>query len=161
MLFNAVRPDRAYFGEKDYQQLAVIRRMTTDLAFGIEIVGMPIVREPDGVAMSSRNAYLSAGERASARALSRALEAGRLAWSAGERAADALRTVIVDRLTADPGVRLDYAEVVHPHSLADLAGGVASDDGAVAVIAAHVGATRLIDNARLDRATPVFVATVD
>jgi len=162
MLFNAVRPDRAYFGEKDYQQLAIIRRMTTDLAFGIEIVGMPIVREPDGVAMSSRNAYLSADERVTARALSRALEAGRMAWASGERDADALRATIVDRLTRDGGLRVDYAEVVHPHSLVDLAGARADNDaGAVAAIAAHVGATRLIDNARLDRDTPVYVATVD
>jgi len=144
-LFNLTRPHVALFGEKDFQQLAVIRAMERDLAFGIEVVGMPIVREPDGLALSSRNAYLSAEERVRALELSRALaEAGR-ASASGERDAAVLRARARSRLEA-AGVRVDYVEVVHPGTLAPVG---QAEPGSVMLVAAFVGATRLIDNARL------------
>jgi pantoate--beta-alanine ligase len=144
-LFNLTRPHVALFGEKDFQQLAVIRAMVRDLAFGIEIVGMPIVREPDGLALSSRNAYLSPDDRARALALSTALaEAARNA-AAGRRDARALRAAARARLEA-AGLRVDYVEVVDPDALAPVAEAV---PGSVMLLAAFAGATRLIDNARL------------
>lgn len=144
-LFNLTRPHLALFGEKDYQQLAVLRAMARDLAFGVEIVGMPIVREPDGLARSSRNAYLSAEARSRALALSRALLEAREAAARGEREAAALVARARARLDA-AGVRIDYAEIVHPDTLAPLAW---AEPGSVMLLAAFVGTTRLIDNARL------------
>jgi pantoate--beta-alanine ligase len=144
-LLNLTRPHVALFGEKDWQQLAVIKAMVRDLAFGIEILGMPIVREADGLALSSRNAYLSADERRRALSLSRALaEAGR-ATARGERDAGALRAAARARLE-DAGARVDYVEIVHPETLAPA---VRADPGSVMLLAAFVGSTRLIDNARL------------
>jgi pantoate--beta-alanine ligase len=144
-LFNLTRPHVALFGEKDYQQLAVIRAMTRDLALGIEIVGMPIVREPDGLARSSRNSYLSPDERARALALSRALREAAEAAGRGDRDAAALRARA--RATLDgAGVRVDYVEIVHPDSLAPVA---RADAGSVMLVAGYAGATRLIDNRRL------------
>jgi pantoate--beta-alanine ligase len=144
-LFNLTRPHLALFGEKDFQQLAVIRAMERDLAFGVEVVGMPIVREPDGLALSSRNAYLSAEERARALSLSRALAEAARAAARGERDA----AVLVARARArleEAGARVDYVEVVHPGSLAAVA---RAEPGSVLLLAALVGTTRLIDNARL------------
>jgi len=144
-LFHLTLPHVALFGEKDYQQLAVLRAMVRDLSFGIEIVGMPIVREPDGLALSSRNAYLSAEERLRALALSRALFAARDAAGRGERDAEALRARAREAIAA-AGARVDYAEVVHPDSLAPVVHAV---PGSVMLVAAFVGKTRLIDNVKL------------
>jgi pantoate--beta-alanine ligase len=144
-LFNLTRPHLAVFGEKDWQQLQVIRTMVRELAFDVEVVGMPIVREPDGLALSSRNAYLSPEERGRALALSRALLAGRDAAARGERDPRAL--VGAARRTLERAVdRVDYVEVVDPDTLAPV---VRAEPGSVMLIAAVVGRTRLIDNVRL------------
>jgi pantoate--beta-alanine ligase len=135
---NMVRPDRAYFGQKDYQQLTLIRQMTDDLDLGVEIVGVPTVREADGLALSSRNVYLSADERQHALALSRSLFAGR------ERAADgalAVITTATGALAAEPGIAVDYLELRG----ADL-GEIPERGAARLLVAARVGGTRLIDN---------------
>lgn len=158
-LFNLVRPDVAFFGRKDFQQLQVIRRMVEDLNFPVEVVGCPTVRDADGVAVSSRNDYLSAEEHRAARVLSRglraAVEAARKARRAGRRAApDVLREAVAASLHAEPLVRTDYVEVVDPETLTppDAAGrGEAGTDGpgpdrVLVACAAHVGAARLIDN---------------
>ncbi len=144
-LFNLTRPHTALFGEKDFQQLAVVRAMVRDLAFGIEIVGMPIVREPDGLALSSRNAYLSREDRARAAALSRALFEARDRAAAGDRDAAALREHVRERISA-AGARVDYVAVVDPDGLRPVA---RAAPGSVVLVAAFVGATRLIDNVRL------------
>jgi pantoate--beta-alanine ligase len=135
-------PQVAIFGEKDWQQLAVLRAMVRDLAFGVEVVGMPIVREPDGLALSSRNAYLSPDERARALALSRALRAARDAVAGGARAAAPLVAAARTALEA-AGARVDYVEVVHPTTLAPVA---QVAPGSVMLLAAFLGRTRLIDN---------------
>jgi len=144
-LFNLTRPHLALFGEKDYQQLAVIRALSRDLSFGIEIVGMPIVREPDGLALSSRNAYLAPADRARALSLSAALRAAQEETAEGRRDAVELRARARARLEASE-VRVDYVEVVHPETLAKVD---RAEPGSVMLLAAFVGATRLIDNARL------------
>jgi pantoate--beta-alanine ligase len=144
-LFNLTRPHVALFGEKDYQQLAVLRAMARDLDFGIEVAGMPIVREPDGLALSSRNAYLSPAERARALSLSGALAEAREAAAAGERDAEALKVRARTRLLAAEA-RVDYVEIVHPESLAPVA---RAEPGSVMLLAAFLGRTRLIDNSRL------------
>jgi len=144
-LFNIVRPHAAVFGEKDYQQLALIRRMVRDLDMPVEIVSLPTVREADGLAMSSRNKYLLPDERQRATALSRALFAARVAWAAGER--DAARLVEgVVAVVRDEVTRLDYVELRDAESLQPL---VTVDRPAVLALAAFVGRTRLIDNVRL------------
>jgi pantoate--beta-alanine ligase len=142
-LLAIVRPDTAYFGEKDAQQLAVVRRMVADLNLAVEIRGCPTVREPDGLAMSSRNAYLSPAERRQALALSRSLAEAREAVLAGERDAGRLAAQVRQRLEAAEGVNLQYVAVVDPDTLEDL--GRVGDKVLVAA-AAKVGATRLIDN---------------
>jgi pantoate--beta-alanine ligase len=144
-LLSAVRPEAAVFGEKDYQQLLVIRRLVADLDLGVEVLALPIVREPDGLAMSSRNAYLSPGERDEALALHRALRTAAEGWRGD---ADLARRVLRTRLADAPGVRLEYAEVADPDTLAPLEGIVAAP--ARALVAAFVGRTRLIDNMRLE-----------
>ncbi len=142
-LFNIAEPDVAIFGEKDFQQLAIVRRLCTDLAMGIEIVGLPTVREPDGLAMSSRNAYLAPAERARALTLSRALFAARDRAAAGERDAKAL----VDGARAGLDVdHLDYLELCDVASLAPVA---RVDSPSVLLVAAFIGRTRLIDNVRI------------
>jgi pantoate--beta-alanine ligase len=144
-LFNLTLPHVALFGEKDFQQLAVIRAMVRDLSLGVEVVGMPIVREADGLALSSRNAYLSKEERERALSLSRSLLEARDAAARGERDAERLRARARARL-AEAGVRVDYVEVVHPETLAPVA---RAEAGSVMLVAAFVGKTRLIDNVRL------------
>lgn len=139
-LFGVCRADIAAFGEKDYQQLAVIRRMVRDLALPVEIVGVPTVREPDGLALSSRNIYLSAAQRARAVSLSGALRAMRDAVGAGTRDVDALRAIGRAALDVD---RLDYLEVV---DATDLTSVQTVDRPARALVAAFLGDTRLIDN---------------
>lgn len=142
-LFNIVAPDVAVFGQKDYQQAALIRRMVDDLDFAIEIDVAPVVREADGLAMSSRNAYLSAEERRRATSLWRALSRARDAFEAGERDAGRLRALAHDVLDTEPGVAPQYVELVDPATLEPLA---AAGPGSVLAVAAHVGTTRLIDN---------------
>ncbi|MEZ4400964.1 MAG: pantoate--beta-alanine ligase [Kofleriaceae bacterium] len=142
-LFNLTRPHLAVFGEKDFQQLAVIRRMSRDLDVGVEILGVPIVREPDGLALSSRNTYLTPDQRRQALALSTGLAAAARAVAAGERAAGALVAQARAPLEAEPDIRIDYVELRDVDELtpvAQLAG------PAVLAMAAWVGPTRLIDN---------------
>jgi pantoate--beta-alanine ligase len=145
-LFALVRPAVAVFGEKDWQQLQVIRRLALDLHLGVEVVGMPIVREPDGLALSSRNAYLSVAERQRALGLSRGLQAARAAWASGTREAGPLREAARAELGAAE-VREDYVELVDPQTLVPLA--AADRPEARVLVAGFVGATRLIDNAPL------------
>jgi pantoate--beta-alanine ligase len=142
-LFALARPHLAVFGEKDWQQLQIIRRLAVDLHLGVEVVGMPIVREADGLAMSSRNAYLSPVERTRALALSRGLGAARARWAAGERQADVLREAARAELRAAE-VREDYVELVTPDTLEPLARAERAD--ARLLVAGFVGTTRLIDN---------------
>jgi len=141
-LFNLTRPHLAIFGQKDFQQLAVLRAMARDLCFDVEVAGMPIVREPDGLAMSSRNAYLSPEERRRALALSRALLEARDAAAGGERDPAALASRARARLEAAQA-RIDYVELVSPDTLAPVAQAV---PGTVMLLAAFLGKTRLIDN---------------
>jgi pantoate--beta-alanine ligase len=138
-LFNIVRPDVAYFGEKDYQQLTLIRQMADDLDLGVEVVGLPTVREPDGLALSSRNVYLSADERRQALALSRALFAGQAHAAQG---ASAVVAAAREVLAAEPGLEVDYLELRDEH-LGDI---VLEPVTARLLVAARVGRTRLIDN---------------
>jgi pantoate--beta-alanine ligase len=143
-LLSIVRPDLAFFGEKDYQQYCLVKRMAADLDLGAGIIGVPIVREPDGLALSSRNRYLSAAERQRALALSEALEAASSALAWGERDPRALEATI--RETIGNRAQVDYAAVVDAETLEPLA-----DFGrpARAIVAARVGNTRLIDNCTL------------
>ena len=151
-LLNIVGPDRAYFGRKDYQQLVIVRRMAADLNLPVEIVGCPTVREADGLAISSRNAYLTAEQRRQAPALHAALERARAeiverrppAW-------DVLQTVRAHLEAGAPEGRIDYVEIVDPATLAD----VESTDGPVLVAAAlQLGQARLIDNVLVDAGGP-------
>jgi len=142
-LFHITNPHVAVFGEKDYQQLAILRRMARDLDFGIEIVGVPIVREPDGLALSSRNAYLSAEQRAAALALSKGLAAAQAAFTAGERDANRLVAAARAQLDAEKLVRIDYLELRDADELSEIA---KVEKRAVMAVAAFVGTTRLIDN---------------
>ena len=142
-LFALARPQVAVFGEKDFQQLQIIRRLALDLHLGVEVVGMPIVREADGLAMSSRNAYLSPPERTRALALSRGLGAARARWAAGERGGDSLREAVRAEFRAAE-VREDYVELVNPATLEPLPRAEQAD--ARLLVAAFVGTTRLIDN---------------
>jgi pantoate--beta-alanine ligase len=145
-LVAAVEPDRAYFGQKDAQQVAVVKRMTRDLDLGVEICVCPTVREPDGLALSSRNAYLNPAERAAAVCLSSALRLGSEAYAGGERRPEQLRQVLGARLEAEPLARIDYAELVDPATF--------SSPGTLAVLAVRIGGTRLIDNHELTRPFP-------
>jgi pantoate--beta-alanine ligase len=142
-LFHLTKPHLAFFGEKDYQQLAVIRRMTRDLDFGIEIVGMPIVREPDGLAMSSRNVYLSPDERRQALALIRGLDAARAAVEAGERSAAAIVAACRAPIEAAADARIDYVELRDADELTPVG---ELTRPAVLALAVFVGKTRLLDN---------------
>jgi pantoate--beta-alanine ligase len=142
-LFNIAGMCRAYFGEKDWQQLAVIRRMAADLSFPVEVVGCPTVREVDGLAMSSRNAYLAPDERAAAPVLHWALVAGAAAIAAGERDPTRVRALVTELIEAEPLAELDYAEVVDARTLR----GVDPLAGEVRLLAAtRFGRARLIDN---------------
>jgi pantoate--beta-alanine ligase len=144
-LFAIVGPSIAVFGEKDYQQLAVIRRMTTDLFLPVEVVGHPIVREADGLAMSSRNAYLSAEERERALSLVRGLGDARAAFAAGERDVCALRTLVLSPIEA-AATSIDYVTVADPDTLQPLPDDTRVQGRALIAIAARIGKTRLIDN---------------
>jgi pantoate--beta-alanine ligase len=142
-LFALARPHLAVFGEKDWQQLQIIRRLALDLHLGVEVVGMPIVREADGLAMSSRNAYLPPPERTRALALSRGLQAARSLWAAGERAGAPLRAAVQAQLRAAE-VREDYVALVEPQTLEPIERAERPD--ARLLVAGFVGTTRLIDN---------------
>jgi pantoate--beta-alanine ligase len=142
-LLHLAGPSRAYFGQKDAQQLAMVRRMVADLAFPNEIVACPTVREPDGLAVSSRNAYLSAAERERATALYRALSAGRAAFQAGQRDPGAVEAAARDLLEDAPGVEADYVALVEAASFEPAK---QAEPGQVLATAARVGRNRLIDN---------------
>ena len=140
-LLEAARPDRAYFGQKDAQQAAVVTRLARDLDTGVEVVVCPTVREPDGLALSSRNVYLDGDERRAALCLVHALRAAGERYAEGERDAAALRAAMHGVLAAEPMARVDYAEVVDEATF--------RPSGRLAVLAVRIGATRLIDNHRL------------
>ena len=145
-LFTSTTPQRAYFGEKDYQQLRVVQRLVRDLNLPVEAVGCPIVREPDGLALSSRNVYLTPEERPYAVALHRALQTGQRRVRAGERDAETVRAAMEAVLADTPGVTVDYVAVVDGQSLEPLQ---TIRPPARALIAARLGSVRLIDNAAL------------
>jgi pantoate--beta-alanine ligase len=145
-LFNAVQPQRAYFGQKDAQQAVVIRQMSRDLNFPIEIVVCPTMREPDGLAMSSRNVYLSPEERESSLVVSRSLFQAQAAFDAGEHDAGRLKSLVLDTLASEPLVKVQYVSCAHPDTLQELEGQV---DRAVLSLAVTIGKTRLIDNVLL------------
>ena len=147
-LFHLTKPHLAVFGEKDYQQLAIIRRMVRDLDFGIEIVGVPIVREADGLALSSRNAYLSTEHRRAALSISKGLAAAEAAFKAGERDAGKLVAAARAPIEAEPLMRIDYAELRDADELSTID---KVERRAVLAIAAFAGTTRLIDNRQLAR----------
>lgn len=145
ILLNAVQPTAAYVGQKDAQQAVVLRAMVTDLAMPVQLVVVPTVREPDGLAMSSRNSYLDAPQRAAATVLITALRAAEAAWGSGESDGDRLRAEMSAVLTAEPLAAPDYASVAHPTTLVELES-VDPSVGALASLAVRIGATRLIDN---------------
>lgn len=142
-LLNLVQPHRAYFGQKDAQQLGVIRRMVRDLDVPVEVIGCPTVREPDGLALSSRNSYLDGDDRRAAPVLHRALSSARDLWEAGERRGEALREAMRRVLAAEPRARVDYVSVADPLTFRELD---AVDGPAVLSMAVFVGRARLIDN---------------
>lgn len=142
-LFNIVKPHMAIFGEKDYQQLTVIRRMVADLNMNIEIIGHPIVREHDDLAMSSRNVYLSDEQRGKALRLNRALKEAQGLINRGERQSDSILARVREVLQPGEDVRIDYAQICRPDTLEDV---THVDDRALLALAVYVGATRLIDN---------------
>jgi pantoate--beta-alanine ligase len=142
-LFNAVGPDKAYFGQKDAQQAAVIRQMVKDLNFPVEIVVCPIVREPDGLAMSSRNVYLSPDERQAATVLFRSLSAAKAAYDSGQRQAEKLRTVVREIIAGEPLARLQYVSCADYDTLEELE---MVSGKALLSMAVYFGKTRLIDN---------------
>lgn len=147
-LFHIVQPDRAYFGQKDAQQLAVIRRMVRDLNMPLDIIGCPIIRETDGLAKSSRNTYLSAEERQAALCLSRGLNKGKAAVDAGETDAAKVKAIITAEIEAEPLSRIDYVEIVDWNNLKP----VDSTAGSIlAAVAVYIGKTRLIDNFIIER----------
>lgn len=142
-LFNAVQPDRAYFGQKDAQQAAVIRQMARDLSYPIEIVVCPIVREPDGLAMSSRNVYLNSEQRRAATVLSRSLRAAQEAYEAGERDAETIRRKMKEVLASEPLAEVQYVSCADYDTLEELE---TVDGKALLSMAVFIGKTRLIDN---------------
>ncbi len=149
-LFNIVQPDFSFFGQKDAAQVAVLRKMVRDLDFPLEIIVCPTVREPDGLAMSSRNRYLSAEERRQALTLSRALYAAEVQAARGEHRASALLQIMRAMLEEEPAIRVDYLAVVDPDNLLPIE---TLQTGGLLAIAAYVGNTRLIDNVLLGPAT--------
>lgn len=142
-LFNIVTPDRAYFGEKDAQQLAVIKQMVSDLNMSLEIIGCPIIREADGLAKSSRNTYLSKEERSAALVLNRSLVAAKANLEVGERNTAKLKELIRSILEEEPLARVDYVEVVDAMNLESVE---TIDKSVLVAIAVYIGKTRLIDN---------------
>lgn len=147
VLFNIVRPDRAYFGRKDAQQLAVVQKMVRDLNMGVEIVPMPMVREKDGLAMSSRNAYLSPDERRAAKVLWQALSTCRAMYEDGIRDASTLRQAVERAIAREPFAKLDYVSIADAETLDELDS--IENREALVSLAVYVGNTRLIDNVTL------------
>ncbi|HEY61147.1 MAG TPA: pantoate--beta-alanine ligase [Anaerolineae bacterium] len=147
-LFNAVQPNKAYFGQKDAQQAIVIKRMVKDLNYPIDIVVCPIVREPDGLAMSSRNTYLSEDERNAATVLYRGLNAAKDLFERGVHDADKIRTIVRKTIEAEPLAKLQYVSCADPHTLEELVGEFSQS---LLSIAVFVGKTRLIDNIVLQK----------
>ena len=145
ILFGLIGAERAYFGQKDAQQVLVIRQMARDLAIPTEVIAIPTVREPDGLALSSRNVHLSPEDRAAAPVLHRALLAGRARWEAGERSGDAIRAAMWQVLAAEPRATPAYVSVADGSTLAEL-DRVADDAPALLSLAVRFGSTRLIDN---------------
>jgi len=145
-LFNIVQPDRAYFGQKDAQQLAVIRKMVSDLNMNLEIVAVPTVREPDGLAMSSRNTHLSPEERKAAPVLWKALCLARGHWENGEKDAARLRQEMPTLIEREPFAQIEYVSVADPETLEELE---KVDSEALVSLAVRIGGTRLIDNTML------------
>lgn len=142
-LFNIVSPDKAYFGEKDAQQLAIIRRMVKDLNFNLEIVGCPIIREADGLAKSSRNTYLSAEERKAALILSKTIVLGKKMVEDGEKNSDVIINAMVKNIETEPLAKIDYVNVVNAENIEP----IETLSGSVLVaMAVYIGKTRLIDN---------------
>lgn len=142
-LFNIVLPDKAFFGQKDAQQLAIIRRMVRDLSYGIEIVGCPIVREADGLAKSSRNTYLNEEERQAALALSRAVRLGQDMTEKGERDAQAVISAMTELIQAEPLARIDYVSAADGMTMEPV---TELEKGTLIAMAVYIGKTRLIDN---------------
>jgi pantoate--beta-alanine ligase len=142
-LFNAVQPQRAYFGQKDAQQAVIIKKMTEDLDFPIDIVVCPTVRESDGLALSSRNSYLTPDERVAATVLFRALSAAKIAFERGTRDAGGLRTYMIEVLENEPLAEVEYVSVADVETLQELDGSII---GALLSLAVRIGETRLIDN---------------
>ena len=146
-LFNIVEPTRVYFGQKDVQQALVIERMVADLNMNLEVVLAPTVREPDGLAMSSRNVNLNPDERQAALVLWKSLNLARQLWSEGERDADKMRRQMVSLIQAEPLADIGYVSIAHPETLEEL---TQIDRCALVSLAVHIGKTRLIDNVMLD-----------
>jgi pantoate--beta-alanine ligase len=142
-LFEIIRPDRAYFGQKDAAQVALLRKMARDLDMDVQVVVCPIVREPDGLALSSRNAYLNADQRQQALVLNRSLHQVKAAVDAGETDACKLIEIGSEVMHSEPGARLDYFAIVHPDTLEPVMHAI---PGTLVAVAAWVGTTRLIDN---------------
>lgn len=147
-LFNAVQPDRAYFGQKDAQQVAVLTQMVRDLNFNLQMVVCPIVREPDGLALSSRNTYLDATERQTALVLSRALRKARAEYASGERNTQKIRSAMDAVFDAQPGAKVQYISIADPVTLKDID---RIETQALVSMAVYVGKTRLIDNSILGK----------
>ena len=147
-LFNIVQPTRAYFGQKDAQQTIVLRQLVRDLNFNLEMVIGPTQREPDGLALSSRNAYLSEADRQAAPVLFEALSAAQTAYVAGEHSGDALRHIMRQMITAVPQARIDYVSAADPHTLEELD---VVENGVLLSTAVFFGKTRLIDNILIER----------
>lgn len=143
-LFTAVQPQKAYFGQKDAQQAVAIRQLVRDLNIHLDVVVCPIVREPDGLAMSSRNAYLNPAERQAATVLYRGLTAAQSAFKEGLRDAGSLRRIVTEKINAEPLARLQYVSCAHPETLKELEGAI--EARALLSLAVYVGKTRLIDN---------------
>ena len=148
-LFNIVAPDRAYFGEKDAQQLLVIKKMVKDLNFDIDIIGCPIIREADGLAKSSRNTYLNPDERKAALCLSRALNIGKAMIDSGETSAKAVKDAIISEIEKEPLARIDYVEIADLDTLES----TDKTEGILCAIAVYIGKTRLIDNFIIEEGT--------
>ena len=149
ILFNTVRPDRAYFGQKDAQQVAVIKRLTTDLGFETEIVVVPTIREESGLAMSSRNALMSDDDRKRAAIIIDALREAKLAFKKGERIAIHLTEMVKERIASEPAAEIDYVAVVDRDSLQSVE--KIGDEETLIAIAVRIGGVRLIDNVILNR----------
>lgn len=150
-LFHIVTPDRAYFGQKDAQQLAVVRRMVRDLNVGTQIVGCPIIREADGLAKSSRNTYLNEQERQAALVLNRSLHVGKALVEAGETSAQAVKQAVTQEIEKEPMAKIDYVDVVDFDSVTPIEKLDAANGSVLVAIAVYIGKTRLIDNFIVER----------